>query len=86
MHEVIGDVRQSGMVFGCELVLDRATKAPATDYADRVVNALRQRGFLLSKVGRHKKTLKIRPPMTFTAEHLDMLVDAIDDVLTQTPP
>lgn len=85
-HEVIGDVRQSGMVFGCELVLDRATKAPATDYADRVVNALRHRGFLLSKLGRHKNTLKIRPPMTFDGDHLDMLMSALDDVLTQISP
>ncbi|GAB5448120.1 aspartate aminotransferase family protein [Gymnodinialimonas sp.] len=85
-HEVIGDVRQSGMVFGCEFVLDRATKVPASDYADRVVNALRQRGFLLSKLGRHKNTLKIRPPMTFGTAHLEMLMTALDEVLTQVAP
>lgn len=85
-HEVIGDVRQSGMVFGCELVLDRTTKAPASGYADRLVNSLRQRGFLLSKLGRHKNTLKIRPPMTFSPEHLDLLIDALSDTLSTTPP
>lgn len=82
-HELIGDVRQSGMVFGCELVLDRASKAPASEFTDQVVNALRQRGFLLSKLGRHKNTLKIRPPMTFGMEHLEMLIAALDEVLTQ---
>jgi 4-aminobutyrate aminotransferase-like enzyme len=84
-HEVIGDVRQSGMVFGAEFVLDRQTKAPASDYADRVVNELRARGVLLSKLGRHKNTLKIRPPMPFGEEHLDLLMTTLDAVLSDLP-
>ena len=80
-YEVIGDVRQSGMVFGAEFVTDRATKAPASDYADRVVNEMRRRGVILSKLGRHKNTLKIRPPMPFGEEHLDILIDTLDAVL-----
>ncbi|WP_206080296.1 aspartate aminotransferase family protein [Pacificoceanicola onchidii] len=84
-HVVIGDVRQSGMVFGAEFVLDRESKAPASAYADRVVNAMRQRGVLLSKLGRHKNTLKIRPPMPFGEAHLDLLMDTLDAVLTDTP-
>lgn len=84
-YEVIGDVRQTGMVFGAEFVTDRETKEPASDYADRVVNAMRDRGILLSKLGRHKNTLKIRPPMPFGAEHLDLLIETLDEVLSQTP-
>lgn len=84
-YEVIGDVRQTGMVFGAEFVTDRETKQPASDYADRVVNAMRNRGILLSKLGRHKNTLKIRPPMPFGAEHLDLLIETLDDVMSQTP-
>ncbi len=84
-YEVIGDVRQSGMVFGAEFVLDRVSKEPASEYADRVVNALRARGILLSKLGRHKNTLKIRPPMPFGTEHLDLLMDSLDAVLAETP-
>lgn len=84
-HEVIGDVRQTGMVFGAEFVKDRDTKEPASDYADRVVNAMRDRGILLSKLGRYKNTLKIRPPMPFGAEHLDLLIETLDEVLSQTP-
>jgi len=83
-YEVIGDVRQSGMVFGAEFVLDRDTKKPASEYADRVVNAMRHRGILLSKLGRHKNTLKIRPPMPFAEEHLDLLIETLDGVLKDT--
>jgi 4-aminobutyrate aminotransferase-like enzyme len=82
-YEVIGDVRQSGMVFGAEFVLDRARKTPAPEFADQVVNMMRDRGILLSKLGRHKNTLKIRPPMPFAAVHLDLLMDTLDDVLAQ---
>jgi 4-aminobutyrate aminotransferase-like enzyme len=84
-HPVIGDVRQSGMVFGAEFVTDRETKAPASAYADVVVNAMRHRGIVLSKLGRHKNTLKIRPPMPFGEEHLDLLIDTLDAVLIETP-
>jgi 4-aminobutyrate aminotransferase-like enzyme len=84
-HEAIGDVRGRGMVFGAEFVLDRDSKAPATAFADRVVNALRHRGFLLSKLGRHRNTLKIRPPMPFGIDHADLLIDTLDAVLSETP-
>ena len=81
--EVIGDVRQSGMVFGTEFVLDRKTKTPATAYADQIVNAMRHKGVLLSKLGRHKNTLKIRPPMPFGEEHLDLLIQTLERVLSE---
>jgi 4-aminobutyrate aminotransferase-like enzyme len=84
-YSVIGDVRQSGMVFGAEFVLDPDTKTPAVAYADLVVNKLRQRGVILSKLGRHKNTLKIRPPMPFAEEHLDLLISALDAILADTP-
>ena len=84
-YSVIGDVRQSGMVFGAEFVLDRSTKDPASAYADQVVNAMRHRGVILSKLGRHKNTLKIRPPMPFGEEHLDLLIGTLDRVLSETP-
>ena len=84
-YPVIGDVRQSGMVFGAEFVLDQETKSPASAFADIVVNRMRQRGILLSKLGRHKNTLKIRPPMPFGEDHLDLLMTTLDQVLAETP-
>jgi 4-aminobutyrate aminotransferase-like enzyme len=80
-YPVIGDVRQSGMVFGAEFVLDRDSKEPAVGFTDRVVNEMRHRGIILSKLGRHKNTLKIRPPMPFAEEHLDLLMTTLDEVI-----
>jgi 4-aminobutyrate aminotransferase-like enzyme len=84
-HEVIGDVRGSGLIFGAEMVTDRNSKDPASDFTDRVINALRHRGIILSKLGRHKNALKIRPPMPFSIENADLLIDTLDDVLAETP-
>jgi 4-aminobutyrate aminotransferase-like enzyme len=84
-YPFIGDVRQSGMVFGAEFVLDPDSKEPAIAYADRVVNEMRRRGIILSKLGRHKNTLKIRPPMPFAEEHLDLLMTTLDAVLADIP-
>ena len=82
-HPAIGDVRGSGLVFGAEFVTDAADRAPDTDLTAKVVNEMRQRGFLLSALGRYKSTLKIRPPMTFQVEHVDLLMNTLDEVITE---
>lgn len=84
-YDFIGDTRGSGLIFGAEMVLNPATKEPAIDFTDRVVNEMRRRGIILSKLGRHKNTLKIRPPMPFGTEHADLLFETLDDVLASTP-
>ncbi len=60
---------------------DRATRAPATAQAAKVVNGLRQRQVLLSATGPQGNVLKIRPPLVFTREHADLLVERVDEVL-----
>lgn len=80
-YDVIGDVRGSGLIFGAEMVLDCDSKAPASAFTDKVINAMRHRGVIHSKLGRHKNTLKIRPPMPFSIANADLLFDTLDDVL-----
>ncbi len=82
-YECIGDVRGSGLVFGAEMVLDRNKKDPASELTDVVINAMRHRGIILSKLGRYKNTLKIRPPMPFSFENADLLFDTLDEVLSE---
>lgn len=80
-HPIIGDVRGSGLFFAVDLVRDRDSKAPATAETKRVVNAMRDRGVLLSRIGLHDNILKIRPPMPFSIENADLLVETLDRVL-----
>jgi 4-aminobutyrate aminotransferase-like enzyme len=81
-HDIIGNVRGSGLFFGAELVLDQSTKAPATELATTVINEMRERGVLMGKLGIHQNATKIRPPMPFTTENADFMLSALDHVLT----
>ena len=67
------------------MVCDRQSKEPASDFTDQIINAMRQRGVLLSKLGRRKNSLKIRPPMPFSVANTDFLFDTLDEVLAVTP-
>jgi 4-aminobutyrate aminotransferase-like enzyme len=80
-HPLIGDVRGTGMFFAVELVSDRKAKTPATAQTKRLVNLMRERGVLISRIGPHDNILKIRPPMPFSKQHADLLVDTLDGAM-----
>ncbi|HEX2139150.1 MAG TPA: aminotransferase class III-fold pyridoxal phosphate-dependent enzyme [Woeseiaceae bacterium] len=82
-HSLIGDIRGRGLFFGAELVRDRETLEPATTEARRLVNAMREQGVLISRIGKHDNILKMRPPMPFAKEHADLLVSVLDDCLKE---
>lgn len=81
-HELLGDVRGSGLFVGAELVSDREHKTPASAEAVAVVNTMRQRGVLISATGPAGNILKIRPPLVFREEHAALFLDTLDAVLT----
>lgn len=81
-HECIGDVRGEGLFFGAEMVLDRSTKEPATAFTKKVANEMRRRGILFNFLGIHYNTLKCRPPMPFSKDNADFLLDTLDEVLS----
>lgn len=81
-HSIIGDVRGSGLFMGTEFVLDRQTKEPAATEATRIINAMRERGVLMGKIGIHQCATKIRPPMPFTRDNADFMLSIFDAVLT----
>ncbi|WP_022954572.1 aspartate aminotransferase family protein [Leucothrix mucor] len=84
-YDCIGDVRGSGLFFGAEMVLDKASKAPATEFTQRVVNGMRQQGVLINKLGIHYNVLKVRPPMVFGRAEADVFLQTLDAVLAVTP-
>lgn len=82
-HELIGDVRGRGLFFGAELVRDRSTLEPAATEARQLINAMRDRGILISTIGPHNNILKMRPPMPFAKEHADLLFLTLDECLAE---
>lgn len=77
-YEAIGDVRGTGLYFGVELVKDRATKTPDMDMALAAVNGLRERRILISATGADAHILKIRPPLVFTRQDAEQLLDGVE--------
>jgi 4-aminobutyrate aminotransferase-like enzyme/Ser/Thr protein kinase RdoA (MazF antagonist) len=84
-HHIIGDVRGLGLFIGVELVLNRETLEPAPKQTYYVVERMKEHGVLLSRDGPKKcpSTIKIKPPLVFTKENADFLVDTLDKVLAE---
>ncbi|MCZ6915563.1 MAG: aminotransferase class III-fold pyridoxal phosphate-dependent enzyme [Gemmatimonadetes bacterium] len=85
-HQAIGDVRGLGLFLGVEMVSDRSSLAPAAELAGSVVEGMRDRGILLSTDGPLHNVIKIKPPLVFSADDADRLVESLDEVLEETPP
>jgi 4-aminobutyrate aminotransferase-like enzyme len=82
-HAAIGDVRGAGMFVGVELVTDRATREPDRQTTSRVVNLLRDKGILLSACAKGHNVLKIRPPLILSSEQVALVVQALDESLSE---
>lgn len=85
MDERIGDVRGTGLFVGVEVVRDRASQAPAPEMARALIEGLMQRGVLVGITGGGRNLLKIRPPMVFSRENADQLVETLKQTLAATP-
>ena len=82
-YECIGDVRDKGLFLAVELVTDRETRAPATDLTGQLINLMRNKGVLVSCIGRHNNILKMRPPMTFAKEHGMLLLETLAECFNE---
>jgi 4-aminobutyrate aminotransferase-like enzyme len=71
-------VRGWGLAIGVDVV-DPSTGAPDPDRAARLVGELRQQGVLIGRTAANRSTLKIRPPLVFRTEHVDLVVGALAD-------
>ncbi|XVE86706.1 hypothetical protein DITRI_Ditri18aG0055500 [Diplodiscus trichospermus] len=82
-HDIIGDVRGRGLMVGVELVTDRKEKAPAKAETGILFEKMRELGVLLGKGGLHGNVFRIKPPMCFTRDDADFLVDALDYAMSK---
>jgi 4-aminobutyrate aminotransferase-like enzyme len=79
-YEGIGDVRGAGLYIGVEMVKDRTTREPDAAAASTMVNGLRERRVLISVTGCNANTLKIRPPLVFSAQNVTRLLTEFEAV------
>ena len=78
---IIGDVRGGGLFIGVDIIKDPVTLEPDPAQASDLVNALRDRGVLVGLDGVKHNVLKVRPPMVFRAQHVQLFLDRLQSAL-----
>jgi len=74
---LIADVRGKGLFYGLELVSDLESLEPAREQAGRIRDRLCVNGVLVGTSGPLDNVIKIRPPLVFSREHADLLLEQL---------
>jgi 4-aminobutyrate aminotransferase-like enzyme len=78
-YPIVANARGRALFFGLELSHPDGT--PAASETNVVVNRMRENGVLISRIGRHRNILKMRPPLVFSRENADHLLSNLDSVI-----
>jgi 4-aminobutyrate aminotransferase-like enzyme len=78
---VIGDVRGQGLFLGIELADHHMH--PQTEKAAYLANRMKELGILMSTDGRDVNVMKIKPPMVFSREDADLLLESLRRVFQE---
>ncbi|WP_435743191.1 aminotransferase class III-fold pyridoxal phosphate-dependent enzyme [Nocardioides sp. SYSU DS0663] len=73
----LGATRGWGLALAVDVV-DPASGRPDAERASTIVEGMREHGVLIGRTGRHRATLKIRPPLVFSHDDVDVLVAALE--------
>ncbi len=76
---VLGEIHGSGLLLGVDIV--KPGGSPDPDLASRIMNHMRTYGVLIGTTGPANNVLKIRPPITFSREHAEILLAALTRAL-----
>ncbi len=75
-HRLIGDVRGLGLMVGLEVVRDPATREPAPDLRNEVIERAFERGLLTLPCG--ASTIRLSPPLVVREADVDKAVPILD--------
>ena len=78
---LIGEVRGQGLFLGIELC--DSDLNPQTDKAAYLANRMRELGILMSTDGKDVNVMKIKPPIVFSREHADQLLEVLQRVFCE---
>ena len=82
--EGLGDIRGAGLFIGAEMVSDRAKMTADSARTSRIVNGMREKRVLISSSGPRGNVLKIRPPLVFSRQNVDLFIERLQEVLRST--
>lgn len=79
-YDFVTAARGKGLFFGLELVTKSGDPDPQR--TREIVESMKRKGVIISKIGRCDNVLKIRPPMVFQKEHADLLLGRLEETLS----
>lgn len=81
--EIVGEVRGIGLMFGIEIVHDKASKNPAPDIAQKIRSLCHRRGLLIEIGGHYNNVVRFLPPLILTEDlahkGIEMFADTVQD-------
>ena len=78
-HSFIADVRGLGLMIGVEIADNR--QAEAAELTDKILEQMKDKGFLLGKTGAKRNVLTFMPPLIIKEAQLTEAVDALEKIL-----
>jgi 4-aminobutyrate aminotransferase-like enzyme len=82
VHPIIADVRGDGLFLGIELVDEN--KKPLPEQTNYLANRMKDFKILMSVDGPQHNVLKIKPPMCFSKENADYMLEVLSKVLRES--
>ncbi len=79
--ECMGDVRGKGLMVAVELVKDRETKEPATEWRSQIIKKTFEKGLLLLGCG--ENSIRFCPSLTVTAKEIDVCLSIFEEVVKE---
>jgi 4-aminobutyrate aminotransferase len=75
--ECMGDVRGKGLMVAVELVKDRETKKPATEWRSRIIKKTFEKGLLLLGCG--ENSIRFCPSLSVTSNEVDTCLSIFEE-------
>ena len=76
----IGDIRGSGLFIGIEITKENS-KTPNTELAQKIKNELRKKQILVGSDGPQDNVIKSKPPICFSKENVNEVIDSLKSIL-----
>jgi 4-aminobutyrate aminotransferase-like enzyme len=77
-HDFVRTAKGAGMFLGLDFAVD---DEPAPALTKQVVEAMKAKHVIISRIGRYDSVLKVRPPLAFGPTELPLMLDALEESL-----
>lgn len=80
-YPFIGDIRGLGLMVGAEII--KSDKSPDAEAVDKVLEAMKNRGFIIGKNGVDRNVIAFQPPLVITEQNINDMLNNLDSVMAK---